>query len=304
MDHLSLPTNTPHNDLFYSVFSRKEKAKAFFEKYLPASIISIAGLNQLSIEESKHMSDAGLALYNDVLYKCPLEKGQIGYFFAVAEHQSNPYKHMPLRLAKYNLATIEGHLKQGNKHFPVVVNIVLYTGKKPWNYSTAFNDYYVHPSLGAQYLSMAPFTLVKLPQDTSHALYTDKDLGFCWAAFYCGKEKDAYQSFAKFREIPIFQQYFERLPAWEREIVGRYLGLCVDKSRYSLEKIVNLVIANEKEKEVFMRSVAQDFIDKGRIEGIFEVAKSMLKEGLAMQVIQKVTGLSQEEIGRLQPTSL
>jgi hypothetical protein len=150
------------------------------------------------------MSDVGLALYNDVLYKCPLEKGQIGYFFCVAEHQSIPEKYMPLRLLKYNAATIEGHLKQGNKDFPVVVNIVVYTGKKPWNYPTSFNDHYTYPPLGAQYLSMAPFTLVKLPRDTSHPLYTDKDLGFCWTAFYCGKEKDAYHSFAKLRKYLSF----------------------------------------------------------------------------------------------------
>jgi predicted transposase/invertase (TIGR01784 family) len=204
MDHITIPTRTPHNDLFYKVFSRKEKAKAFFEKYLPAPILSVADLNKLAIVESKHMSDTGLVLYNDVLYKCPLEKGQMGYFFLMAEHQSTPYKHMPLRLAKYNLATIEGQLKQGNEHFPIIVNIVVYTGKETWKYSTAFNDYYAHPTLGKQYLSMAPFTLVQLPRDTSHALYIDKGLGFCWTALYAGKEKDPYKAFAKFREIPIF----------------------------------------------------------------------------------------------------
>jgi hypothetical protein len=160
---------------------------------------------------------------------------------------------------------------------------------------------------------MAPFTLVQLPQDTSNDLYTDKDLGFCWAAFCCGREKDAYRSFAKFREIPIFQKYFERLPAREREIVGRYLGLCVDRDRYNLGKIVNLVITNEKEKEKFMYSVAQEFIDQGIQQGIQqgvqqgrqedilakarEVARNMLlKFRLDLDTVQKVTELSKGEL--------
>jgi predicted transposase/invertase (TIGR01784 family) len=45
-------------------------------------------------------------------------------------------------------------------------------------------------------------------------------------------------------------------------------------------------------------------LEKGIEKGIFQVAKSMLKEGLAMHLIQKVTGLSQEEVGRLQATGL
>jgi predicted transposase YdaD len=104
------------------------------------------------------MSDAGLSLYNDILYRFPLGKDQVGYFFAMCEHQSKPDPHMPLRLAEYNLATIKGSLKQGHTSFPIIVNTVLHTEKRPWNYSTAFSNYYTNPSLGAQYLYMAPFS--------------------------------------------------------------------------------------------------------------------------------------------------
>jgi predicted transposase/invertase (TIGR01784 family) len=45
-------------------------------------------------------------------------------------------------------------------------------------------------------------------------------------------------------------------------------------------------------------------LQEGMAKGIFQVAKSMLKEGLAIHVIQKVTGLRQEKIDRLQPISL
>ena len=59
---------TPHNNFFLQVFSRKEKAIAFFQKYLPKAILKIADLNQIELVESKHMSDAGFSLYNDILY--------------------------------------------------------------------------------------------------------------------------------------------------------------------------------------------------------------------------------------------
>jgi predicted transposase/invertase (TIGR01784 family) len=44
------------------------------------------------------------------------------------------------------------------------------------------------------------------------------------------------------------------------------------------------------------QKIMQQGMQKGRQEEKLQVAKSMLKEGLAVQVIQKVTGLSQEEL--------
>jgi predicted transposase YdaD len=261
---------TPHNNLFIQVLSRKEKAIAFFKKYLPKHILAIANLSQIELVESKHMSDAGLSLYNDILYRCPLEKGQMGYFFAVCEHQSTPDPNMPLRLMDYNLAIIKAHLKQGYKKFPIIVNTVLYTGKRPWPYPIAFSDYYADPSLGAQQLFMAPFSLVELPSSDKkeEEIYIDKDLGFCFAAFYCGRTRDAYLEFEKFKQVPAFKKYFDSLPAEEREIIGRYIGLCVGRDKYSLEKIVNLVITHEQEKEKVMRSVAQEYIEQGLQQGM------------------------------------
>ena len=69
-------------------------------------------LDTLTLYDSKHVSDVGVSLYNDVLYRCTFEGGQPGYLFAMCEHQSTPEAQMPLRLLKYNISTIEQHLKQ------------------------------------------------------------------------------------------------------------------------------------------------------------------------------------------------
>lgn len=299
---------TPHNNLFVQVLSRKEKAIAFFKKYLPRPILEVADLKQIKLVESKHMSDAGLSLYNDILYSCPLGNDQLGYFFAMCEHQSTPDPDMPLRLLGYNIATIKSHLKQGYSKYPVIINTVLYTGKKPWRYSTDFSDYYANPSLGSQYLHMAPFKLVQLPNNEREEIYIDKDFGFCFAAFYCGRTRDAYLEFEKFKQIPLFKNYFDKLSIEERVLVGRYIALCVDKNRYSLEKVVNLIIINDQEKEKFMRSVAQEYIEQGLQQGMKqgilikarEVAKNMLlKLRLDIDTVQKATELTKEEIQQI-----
>lgn len=302
MSNTTIPQiTTPHNNLFFQVLSRKEKAIPFFEKYLQKPILKAAtNLDQIELAESKHMSDGGISLYNDILYRCPLGKDQLGYFFIMCEHQSTPDPNMPLRLMEYNVATIRGHLKQGHKKYPVIVNTVLYTGNPPWNYSTDFNDYYANPSLGSQYLTIAPFNLVQLPENTHESIYIDKDLGFCFAAFYCGRSRDPYVELEKFKQIPAFKNYFNGLSIEERVLFGRYIALCVDRNRYTLEKIVNLMIINEQEKEKFMRSVAQEYIEQGILIKAREVAKNMLlKLRLDMDTVQKATELTKEELQQI-----
>ena len=104
-------SRTPHNDFFYQVMSRKEKALTFFRRYLPEKLLSAIDLATISLAESKHVSDTGVSLYNDVLYRCEFKGEQPGYLFAMCEHQSTPEAQMPLRLLKYNIATIEKHQK-------------------------------------------------------------------------------------------------------------------------------------------------------------------------------------------------
>ena len=134
----------------------------------------------------------GVKLYNDIVYSLTLDQGQKVYILLMCEHQSKPHPQMPFRLLRYNVATIADHLEQNNAHIPIIVNIVFYHGKEPWNYSTALADYYKDRELGVRYLDMAPFILVQLPASREDEVYRDKDLGFCFAAFRCTSSPDPY----------------------------------------------------------------------------------------------------------------
>ena len=234
-------SRTPHDDFFYQVMSRKDKAMTFFTRYLPSKVLGIIKLETLCLAEGKNVSDAGVRLYNDVLYRCELTEGQPGYVFAMCEHQSTPDAQMPLRLLKYNIATIGKHLKQDNGLFPVIINIVLYHGSRPWHYSTAFSDYYANPALGKEFLYMAPFTLINIPSLSPTAIHQDRELGFCFAAFRCTSFPDPYLAFESTMASSTFKAYFTTLPASLRNLALVYLGKCIDRTQHSLEDLVSLV---------------------------------------------------------------
>ena len=296
-------SNTPHNDFFYQVMSRKDKALTFFGRYLPEKILAMIDLETISLAESKHISDEGISLYNDVLYRCEFSEGEPGYLFAMCEHQSTPEEHMPLRLLKYNIATIEKHLKQERDKFPIIVNIVLYHGSKPWNYSTAFSDYYANPALGKEFLDMAPFTLINIPKLPQASIHQDRELGFCFEAFRCTSYPDPYEAFKSTMGEPTFETHFYALSQEIRKVVGSYLGHCIDRDKHSLEDLANLVSRNPQEKEAIMTSIAQAIKQEGRQEGMhtkaLDIAKNMLHSNEPKEKIHQFTGLSWIEIEQL-----
>ena len=301
---------TPHNNFFYQVMSRKKKATAFLKQYLPKNVLPHINLDTLSLAESKHLSDSGTSLYNDVLYRYKLTQGNKAHSFVMCEHQSTPDPKMPLRLLKYNIATIEGHFKQDYRKFPVIVNIVLYHGSKPWNYSTTFSDYYVNIELGKEFLYMAPFTLVDVSKIPQYHIHQDRELGFFFEAFRCTGQPDPYMSLkSTIHRFTQFRTHFYALPKETRNLVGCYLSHYIDLSKYSLADLVNLVSSNLQEKKEFMTTIAQAIKQEGRQEGrregrqegILEIAKNMLsKLHLDVQAVKEATGLSIEELMKLQ----
>ncbi len=298
-------SRTPHNDFFYQVMSRKEKALTFFRRYLPEKLLSAIDLATISLAESKHVSDTGVSLYNDVLYRCEFKGEQPGYLFAMCEHQSTPEAQMPLRLLKYNIATIEKHQKQGGEKFPVIVNIVLYHGSKPWNYSTAFSDYYTNPSLGKEFLDMAPFTLINIPKLPEAVIRQDKELGFCFEAFRCTSYADPYESFQEAVLDPTFKASLDTLPRAIKNLVGTYLGKYIDQSKHSLEDLANLLSVSSQEKEEIMTTIAQsigkEYMQQGMRQAKLRIARNMLfKLHLDVQAVKEATGLSVEELIKLQ----
>ena len=314
-------------------------ARGLFERFLPQKVRTLIDLETISLAESKHVSDDGITLYNDVLYRCELDEGQPGYLFAMCEHQSTPEAQMPLRLLKYNIATIEKHRKQDHGRFPVMVNIVLYHGKQPWNYSTAFADYYAYPELGKEFLDMAPFTLIDVPNLSRADIHRDGELGFCFEAFRCTSDSDPYTAFASTMLDPAFKVYFDTLPKELRKLVLAYLGNCIDREKHSLADLVNLVSSNPQEKTEIMtsimagiaqdmrQSIAQEYEKKGRKEGRqvgrkegrqvgrkegrqvgkkegiqirnVEIARNMLSSNEPKEKIHQFTGLSWVEIEQL-----
>ena len=291
---------------------------AFFERYLPDKVLEKINLKDIAIAESKHKDDLGKGLQNDILYQCKLKKKRTDSLFIMCEHQSTPDKKMPLRLLKYDIATIEQHFKQGHDKFPLMTHIVLYHGKQPWNYSTTFADYHENPEWGKElWMDMAPYAFTDVLRMSKEELKKDKKLGFFFIPLQCTSYRDPYKAFKSFTQEATVKTYFATLHEEIRDLVLIYLGSCINRNKYSIKDVVKLISRNPQETIDIMisitQAIGQEYEQRGRQEGIqegmqqgmqkrnWEIAKNMLyKLRLDREIVAKATGLSKTEITKLQ----
>lgn len=151
-----------HDKFFRAALKNSEVAKEYFEQYLPADLVNVIDLNQLEPHPEIHVNKKLARYESDTIYKTVIH-GELGYICLAAEHQTEPDRFMPLRLLAYNVAIWEADRAQRRhaKKLPFIVNIVFYTGKGPYTYSTDFKDLLDAPKELIDAYWDKPFTLVQ-----------------------------------------------------------------------------------------------------------------------------------------------
>jgi len=130
----------PHDRLFRSLMGDEKVANEFFEKHLPVDIKKQVQLNSLKLQGNSYIGDDLRMQVTDLLFNANFN-GKSGYIYLLVEHQSKPEKLMPFRILKYMTAIMEDHLKKtGDTILPVVYPMIMYSGKRPYNYSTNLFD--------------------------------------------------------------------------------------------------------------------------------------------------------------------
>lgn len=120
----------PHDKTIKKILEEKEEVIKFLKEYVKIDE------ETENIEEYKNEFITNLfkKLMSDVVYKVKDKE-----VFYLIEHQSTVDKEMPIRMLKYSEAIIE-NVRVNDKSIgnPIVVPIVIYTGKQKWNVETSF----------------------------------------------------------------------------------------------------------------------------------------------------------------------
>ena len=291
-------TNSKHDKLFKIILSNKQEAAKFMNKVLKINYKIMA--EKLELYNKEYITTKFEKMESDIVYKIA-EKNT----YIIIEHQSTVDRLMPYRIFQYTAELLrevieKDKVKNINYLQPRIIAIVLYTGNRKWNIQNI--DDLQAPLEGYKKIK-PPYILVDINKFSKRELLED-DL-MITKAMLIEKEKSVEGILNSLEQIrkKILANPNKRQMQLFMTIV-RYILLSIDD-----EETKTLLQAEIEE----MKGVEEDMLHatmvlneafekrekKGRMAGIKEIAKKLLKQNMKIETISEITGLTIEEIEKL-----
>ncbi|MDL4620124.1 Rpn family recombination-promoting nuclease/putative transposase [Citrobacter amalonaticus] len=303
-------TTTPHDAVFKTFLRHPETARDFLDIHLPTGLRQRCDLQTLKLEPTSFIEEDLRAYYSDVLWSLKTEEGD-GYIYVVIEHQSTPDVHMAFRLMRYALAAMQQHLDAGHKRLPLVVPMLFYHGSdSPYPFSLNWLDKFSDPDLARQLYTTA-FPLVDITVIPDDDIMQHRRMALL----------ELIQKHIRKRDL---QGLVERLAvllvsgcANDRQLKALFNYLLIQHGHTPrfigfLEKVAErvpqhkerLMTIAERFRNAILRKGMREGMQQGKQEGLAEgqlnaarrIAQRMLTEGIARETVQRLTGLSAEEM--------
>ena len=233
----------------------------------------------------------------------------------IIEFQSTVDKSIPVRLQLYISMLHDLMLRNGHKgNLPVVFPIVLYTGTKPWTIPDNTSKLIGHGVLLEHISPLKYYCLEERNISEERA----KQLKGVYAAITIANKQENEEFLRE--KIDVFLDLIQDDDREALRAFVSYLGNMfgqvltdedIDQINNPLkvkEGIMHLAERIEQNNLRRIEQVRQESIEQGKQEGIErgmqegkkETARNMLAEGYPLEAVQRITGLSPEELKSLQ----
>ena len=218
---------------------------------------------------------------------------------------------MPFRLLEYEVAIIrsaidKSKIKNKSYKIPLVMPIVLYTGKQKWN----ANKYLEKSQEKIQGLNIkiGNYSLVDINNYTEKELLEDNT--FISKMMLIEKSKNTEEIAETLEKI------INKTQKEDKELLKSIIEIFLEE-KIGIQKSTELIRKLESESDSMLaivdmiRKENQMYIDMGRKEGkkegkkdtLREIAIKMLKKNLTEKEITEITGISKKELNNLKLTN-
>ena len=209
---------------------------------------------------------------------------------------------MPKRILDYEIEimkTAENHnvILKKDAEMPIIIPIVIYTGKMKWNVSGYIKDCRKKLSR-LESFRLGNYYIIDNNTYTDEELLDDKF--FISKLMLLERMKTTEELYINLKNVIIKETNEKNIKLLENIIKFIY-NKKLDKN-YT-DKLIKEIAKKSQKKEggndVILEMIENEnkaLIRKGRREGIKDVAKNMLKEKVDIDLIKKVTGLTEKQI--------
>ena len=286
--------NQKHDKMFKEMLSEKKSTVDFINSFLHLNLVE----DDMEKYEKEFRTSEFSNVEADVVYKIKNKN-----VFILIEHQSSVDYKMSYRIMRYKYAIIESaidkkRLKEQSYRIPMVIPIVLYTGKRKWK-RLLIND--IEEKVEGYAENWLGYTLIDVNEFSKEELLADNLI--ITKAMLIEKSKNKEELYKNIEEVINIQKEKKAFDNLQLEKLITYeLSETEDKNimHEFIEKIRNI----EGSEEIMTNAsrIINREIRKQRKEGIAEgialIAKR-LKEEMNIKDISRITGLSESDIENL-----
>ena len=286
--------NQKHDKMFKEMLSDKKSTVEFINSFLHLNLVE----NDIEKYEKEFRTPEFSNVEADVVYKVKDKN-----VFILIEHQSSVDYKMSYRIMRYKYAIIESavdkkRLKERSYRIPMVIPIVLYTGKRKWK-KLLIND--IEEKVEEYAENWLEYTLIDVNEFSKEQLLADNLI--ITKAMLIEKSKNKEELYKNIEDVINIQKekkVFDNLQL--EKLITYELSETEDKNimHEFIEKIRNIEGSEEimtNASRIINREIRKQR-KEGREEGIALIAKR-LKEEMNIKDISRITGLSETEIENL-----
>lgn len=295
--------NREHDKIFRTLLDNKKEAIKFINKTLNTHLKeeNIEKYNSSFVNKIFQNEEA------DIVYKF-----KDNNIFFLIEHQTKIDYSMPYRILEYEMEIIKSainkkNIKNKSYKFPLVIPIVLYTGKRKWNAEEKLEK--IQEKLDCIDLkSLSNYNLVDVNDFTEEELLKEDTL--ISKIMLLEKARNAKEM------VEILEKIILKIKDDDKEILRRIISIILEKklgkekSNYFIKKLkgvdknmLAVLEMIEKENQMYInigkKEGKLEGKKEGKKEGKIEIIKNMIKEKLPIETITKITGVNKEEIEKI-----
>ena len=305
-----MPNNTPpniHDKFFRSTMAHHDVAVDFVKHHFPKKIVEAINLDTLKLLPNSYIDTELQQSISDLVFSCEIA-GVSAYLVLLVEHQSRAEKMLPFRVFHYVFSALNELRKaQPNKPLPPVYPLVFYHGRAtPYPYSLALKDCFNDPLNIMFDVLSKDILLIDVNQLSDEELKKQHWIGPLSRAMKYIREQDItplaldiLTSIAWQLDKPEAQDILNSLLKYLLRAGNiKNINLFIKEHTEQLTRPVRSAIMTAAEQLEAMGM--EKGLQKGIKQQTDEIALKMLHEGTDLAFITRITGLSTEDLARLQ----
>ena len=309
-----------HDKIFKKVFSEVENVKTFMKIGLPEEVMNNIDFNHIEIDPNEYITSEMRGYFTDIIVKTRIKAGEKkegkskkevipADIYLLFEHKSYQSEKILFQLLRYMYMMWEKDIKEGNK-LRVILPYVFYHGRGKWKIKKEFNDIFDVPEDIKKYILNYRYMLfdtneLELDNIEDKELRNNIILLSMLILMKSGRKRDI--------------ESIERvIDLWRRmgvvgkeEYVSVFLTYIMETRDIKEEELKEIIeekniggdvmptLASRLREEGYSRGIKEG-IKEGIYEDKREVAKNMLLKGLHIDLISEVTGLTKEEVRKIE----